>query len=114
MSTLLQNIDDFKSYLRGVIERAGHHAPNVREICLALAGAVVLYKDNTSSLEVRGTRGGFKNVLWVYINGVRYAFSYNHQQQTIEIKRGSLRGAVKASFSNQTPLSQILQIFDKL
>jgi hypothetical protein len=114
MTTQLQDVNDLKSYLMGVIDRAEHHAPNVKQICLALAGAVVLYKDSDQPLEVRGSRGDFKNVLWAHINGTRYAFSYNHKQQTIEIRRGSLRGTPAASFSNQTPTSQILQIFDDL
>jgi len=114
MAVEITDIDRLQQYLTGVIGRAQHHAPNVREVILLLAGAVVLFKDADASIEGRGEGDSLKNVLWVHIGGARYAFSYNHRDQSIEIRRGSLRGHVIASFNNQTPPEQIFRTFERL
>jgi hypothetical protein len=93
--------------------RADHHASNVNEIALAVAGAIVWRKD-AEPIEVMAHAGDMKNVLWAKISGKRYAFSYNHQAGTIEIRRGTTRGTVVQSLTNSTSLAQVRSIFQSL
>jgi hypothetical protein len=111
MKTQVPDVDTLQRYLTGVLTRADHHAGNVNEIALAVAGAIVWRKDS-SPIEVATQSGDMKNVLWVTMqSGQRYAFSYNHQAATIEIRQGSTQGAVIHSLTNATPLSQLRTIF---
>lgn len=111
MKTQVPDVDTLQKYLTGVLTRADHHAGNVNEIALAVAGAIVWRKDS-SPIEVMTHSGDMKNVLWVTMqSGQRYAFSYNHQAGAIEIRQGSTQGAVTHSVTNATPLSQLRSIF---
>jgi hypothetical protein len=107
------DVNTMKEYINGVMGRADHHAAGVSEIALALAGAIMWRKDN-DPIQVKAYKGQGKNVLWVKINGDRYAFSYNHNTGTIEMHQRSMQGSVLHTFSNVTPLSQIKQIFESL
>ena len=107
-------IEVLREYLDGVMGRAGHHAKEVQAIALALAGAIVWKKDIGRDIEVMTQDGDTKNVLWVFIQGQRYAFSFNHQAKSIEMRKNTTRGPVLHSFSNKTPLSSVHTIFDAL
>lgn len=114
MKTQVTEIDVLQKYLVDVISRADHHASNVNEIALAIAGAIV-WRKKAAPIEVMTQSGEMKNVLWVKMtSGKRYAFSYNHQAGTIEIRKGSTQGTVIYSLSNATPLSQLRNIFMSL
>jgi hypothetical protein len=110
MPAQIQDVDLLQNYIKGVMERADHHAGKVKEIVLALAGAIVWKKD-PAPIEVHTKDGEMKNVLWVRINGGRYAFSYNHEASTIEMRQGTTQGQVVASFSNTTPAATVFSIF---
>jgi hypothetical protein len=113
MPQVITDVDVLQEYISGVMKRAGHHANNVDEVALAIAGAVVWRKDG--DLRVMAHAGDMKNVLWVRINGQRYALSYNHAGGgTIEVRRGSTQGAVLASFNNTTPLADVKRFFESL
>ena len=73
------SVNEFQQYLTGAADRAEHHAQNVSQVILALAGAVVLFKDQDEDIRVKTYRGSLANVIWVKINGTRYALSYNHR-----------------------------------
>ena len=107
------DVDVLRDYLRGVLDRADHHAQNVNEIALAIAGAIIWRKDDTP-LEVMIREGEMKNVLWVKIRNQRYALSYNHESGEIELRDGSTRGNVVGTFSNATPLTDVKRIFGAL
>ena len=47
MSLTVEDINSLQQYIVGVMNRADHHAGNVNEIVLALAGAIVWEKDDT-------------------------------------------------------------------
>jgi len=113
MPAQIQDVDLLQNYIKGVMERADHHAGAVKEIALALAGAIVWKKDS-APIEVYAKDGEMKNVLWVKIKGIRYAFSYNHTASTIEMRQGTTHGQVVASFSNTTPLATVYSLFDGL
>ncbi len=109
MPQAVTNVDILQQYIRGVMERAEHHANNVDEICLAIAGAVVWRKDG--EIEVMAREGDMKNVLWFRANGPRYALSYNHDQHSIEVRERNTQGDVLASFTNATPVRAVKQFF---
>lgn len=107
------DVDVLRDYLRGVLDRADHHAQNVNEISLAIAGAIIWRKDD-NPLEVMVREGEMKNVIWVKIGNQRYALSYNHEAGEIELREGSTRGNVVGTFSNTTPLADVRRIFGAL
>ena len=113
MPTQITDLDILKEYIGGVMGRADHHAKNINEITLALVGAIVWKKDE-EPVEVMAHKGEMKNVLWVKINGVRYAFSYNRHNKSVSMHRDSTHGMLIYSFSNQTPVSKIREVFESL
>ena len=46
MPQAVTTVDVFQQYIRGVMDRAEHHAKNIGEICLTIAGAIVRRKDD--------------------------------------------------------------------
>ncbi|MBI5179296.1 MAG: hypothetical protein HZA04_08595 [Nitrospinae bacterium] len=98
MPKQVPDVNLLRDYLRGVLDRADHHANNVNEVALAIAGAVVWIKDD-KPLEVRAMNGEVKNVLWFWVSGNRYALSYNHDIGQIELREKSTQGKSIASFS---------------
>ena len=102
-----------QEYLRGVLDRATHHADNVSQIALAIAGAIIWRKD-PEPIKVLEQDGEMKNVLWAFIGGQRYAFTYDHKTQAILILQGTTHGAVLHSLTNATSLSQLYNIFANL
>jgi len=80
------------------MDRAEHHAGQVNEVCLAIAGAVIWRKDG--DIQVYEREGQMTNALWVHIGSHRYALSYNHDAGSIEVREENMRGNVLASFDN--------------
>ncbi|MFH1060296.1 MAG: hypothetical protein V1797_16660 [Pseudomonadota bacterium] len=113
MARQVADLEILSEYLDNVILRAVHHAPNVDEIALALVGAI-LWKKDDKQIELFERDGEVKNVLWVWIGDTRYAFSYNHNTQEIEMRKNSTHGAVIKVFSNSTPLADLKSFFDNL
>lgn len=111
MPLAIKDVDTLKTYIEGVMKRADHHASNVSGAALALVGAIVWRKDDTDEIEVMESQGDLKNVLWVKIGGKRYAFSYEHGSQSIEMREGSTQGNVLHRFTNATPMKDVEDIF---
>jgi hypothetical protein len=109
----ITEIATLQQYIQGVMQRAGHHAPDVDEVALTLIGAIVWRKD-PDPIEVLRRQGQMVNVLWVRISGKRYAFSYNHDAGTIELRLESTQGGVLASFSNMSSAADIKTLFASL
>jgi hypothetical protein len=112
MAKTLNKVDELKKYFEGVISRADHHAGNVKEIAYSLLGVIVLKKDEGTDISVMTTgndRTG--NILWVHIGGKRYAFRYEHNDGTIEIRKDSYKGDIVIKIDNSTSLDQILGTF---
>ena len=113
MAKTITDINCIKIYLKGAMGRSGHHAKEVREIVLALIGAVI-WRKNNKPIEVRVHSGKTTNVLWWYSKrNIRYAFSYNHKKQ-IELRKNNLRGEVVAAFDNKSKIADIINLFKKL
>ncbi len=112
MPQTVATVDVLQQYIRGVIDRAEHHANHVDEVCLAIAGAIVWRKDDDLLIMTR--EGEMKNVLWMHVNGRRYALSYNHSLQCIQVREGTVRGDALASFTNATPIGEVKRFFGSL
>lgn len=112
MAVKVDTVDILKKYFSGVVKRANHHAPKVGDIIYTLLGIIILKKDDNTSIEVRGSDDDSTgNILWVFINGVRYAFRYEHSDGTIEIRRDSFNGPLVIKIDNTTSTASILSTF---
>lgn len=112
MATTIESIETLRKYITGVLERANHHAPNVNEIALAIAGGM-MWK-TTKNIKVMTRKGSMKNVLWLQVRDNTFCFVYNHNNGNIEVREKSIRGTVIQSFNNSTPLSIVKIFFEKL
>ena len=114
MPITVADVDTLQRYIVGVMDKADHHANGVQDVCLAVAGAIIWKKDAGTTIEVFAVDGDMKNVLWVYVRGTRYAFSYHHPTAAIQIRRNTTQGPVLHSLTNQTPSADIREIFERL
>ncbi|MGD0885232.1 MAG: hypothetical protein ABSA46_10260 [Thermodesulfovibrionales bacterium] len=114
MALTVTEIEDLRTYLIGVMNRADHHAKKVNEIILALIGAILWRKNDAEPITVMVQKGQTTNVLWVRIHDKRYAFSYGHDKGEIEMREGGTQGPTLHTFTNATPLSSIRAIFEAL
>ena|ERR1035438_8017037 len=114
MPLQVDDVSTLQQYLADVVNRADHHADNVRYVVLPLIGAIVLFKSPDHEIKVLTQDGETKNVLWVHIRDSKYAFSYDHHSESIVMKRGSTQGPVLAHFTNATTVPEILNVFGAL
>lgn len=112
MAITIQNIEILREYLTGVLDRANHHAQNVNEIALAIAGGIVW--KTTNNIKVLSRDGEMKNVLWLQVESRTLCFVYNHNNSNIEVREGTIQGNMIASFNNMTPLSNVKSFFESL
>jgi hypothetical protein len=112
MPTTIQNIEVLREYLTGVLDRANHHAQNVNQIALAIAGGIIW--KTTNDIKVMSRDGEMKNVLWLQVDNRKLCFVYNHSNSNIEVREGSIQGSVIASFNNSSSLSAVKSFFDSL
>ncbi len=103
MATSISTLTVLNQYVNGVMDRADHHAHNVNEIVLTIAGAVVWRA--TQDIEVR------TNILWFTINHNRYVLAFNHDTGDIELRDRSQQGTVLHTFNNSTTAIQVRTIF---
>ncbi len=109
----IQSINALNEYLNGVMDRANHHAHNVNEIALTLAGSVMWR--TTDDIEVRSNNnGGTGNMLWFHIDNKRFVLSYNHQSGQIDLIERSMQGRVIYSFDNSKTAVEVKSIFATL
>ena len=113
MSQSVEEVSELQAYLRGVLNRADHHADNVNEVVLTLVGAILRRKD-PEPIRVMTKQGQTGNVLWVNMSGRKYAFSYSHASGKVEMREGSLQGAVAHTFSNADSPADVKKIFAAL
>src|ERR1700744_4956845 len=114
MSKTVATIDEMQKYLQGVVGRAEHHAREVNSIVLPLLGAVVLYKDADTEIEVREYAGSPANMLWCIIGGRRYAFLYNHTTKHVEMRDRTGRGNTIKEFHNGMSLLEVHDVLKSL
>lgn len=114
MALQVNSVQDLRDYISGVARRAEHHAPQVREVLLTLAGAVIHYSDAESVIEVREHEGRPRNQLWFAVDGGRYVLSYDHERSSVVLKRGSQQGEIVAEFTNSTTSAEVVALFEHL
>lgn len=112
MAISIDSIETLQRYLKGVLDRADHHAVNVEGVSLALLGAIVWKSDR--KIEVREYNGIPANMIWFWVDGSRYAMSYNHSTSQIDLKERTHKGGVLHSFDNSTSYKEIIKIFNTL
>ncbi len=112
MATTIHNIEILREYLTGVLDRANHHAQNVNDIALAIAGGIIWR--TTNNIRVLSREGEMKNVLWLIVNERTLCFVYNHETGNIEVREGSIQGSMIRSFNNSTPISEVKVFFENL
>jgi hypothetical protein len=110
MAVKMESADLLKEYFNGVLSRADHHAQGVQEISLALMGAVIWKAEG--DIEVKSVKdGGMGNILWFNSETGRYAMYYNHSTVSIEMRDRTMNGDTLHVFNNQTPISEVFEIF---
>lgn len=113
MAVKMTSSDLLKEYFSGVLSRANHHAQGVREISLALMGAVIWRSEG--DIEVKSVKdGGMGNILWFNTPSGRYAMYYNHATVSIEMRDRKMNGETLHVFNNETPISEVFEIFENL
>jgi len=112
MAISIDSIEILQSYLNGVLERAEHHAGNVEGVSLALLGAIIWKADR--EIEVRQYDGRPANILWFWIGNNKYAMTYNHSNEQIELRERTQNGGVINTFDNSTTYQEIINIFNEL
>ena len=110
MPITANDVDVLHQYAEGVMNRADHHAGQVKGVALALLGGII-WRGDPGSIEIRQYAGSPANVLWVKIGGKRYAFAYNHATGEIEMRDRTQGGTALHSFSNQTPVADVEAVF---
>jgi hypothetical protein len=113
MAIHADDVQVLHQYANGVMDRVEHHAGNVGAIALALLGAII-WRGEPGSVEIKQYAGELANVLWVTVNGRRYAFSYNHQTSEIEMRDRTVQGPTIRAFNNQTPVTDVEAVFRAL
>lgn len=110
MAITAKDVSTLHAYAEGVMGRADHHAGQVKAIALALLGGIV-WKADPGSIEIKQYDGELANVLWLTVNGHRYALAYNHNTAKIEIRDRVQTGTALHSIDNQTPVADVETIF---
>ena len=114
MAIKVQSVEELQKYFKGVVDRSEHHAPGIADIIYPLLGMIVLKLDDNSDIQVRSYDDAPGNMLWVHINGVRYAFRYNHVDDAIEMRKDNYKGPVLHKITNETGITGLKSIFDGL
>ncbi len=114
MSIKIKTVEELKKYFAEVVNKSKHHAPNVNEIIYPMLGLIVLKLDQKSEILARSYNGNPANMLWININGSKYAFCYQHTDDIIEIRKDSIKGNILYKINNQTGIANLKGIFDKL
>ena len=113
MPITANDVDVLHQYAEGVMNRADHHAGQVKSIALALLGGII-WRGEPGSIAIKQYAGSPANVLWVTISGKRYAFAYNHATGGIEIRDRTQSGAALHSFNDNTPVANVESVFRAL
>ena len=112
MAIKIEDIRLMKRYFEGVMSRANHHAENVNEIILALAGGVIW---RGADIDVRTYKDKTANMLWMKTDsGKEYCFIFNHINWLIEVHENTMNGNLLRVFSNEDNNSDVKEFFEGL
>jgi|ERR1051326_98600 hypothetical protein len=107
------DVDILHKYVEGVMNRADHHGFDVKGIALMLLGGII-WRGEPDSIEIKQYLGNLANVLWVTVNGRRYAFAYNHNTGMIEIRDRTQSGPALHSLNDNTSVADAEAILRSL
>lgn len=114
MAIALKSVDELQEHLLGVFERSDHHAGEVNEVLLAIAGGILWRKNAGAHVRVSEKDGAGGNVIWFRVGLQRYALLYSHRARRIELMFGGRRGHMVHTFTNSTSLAEVAQVFSTL
>jgi len=114
MAIALKSVDELQEHLLGVFERSDHHAGEVNEVLLAIAGGILWRKNAGAHVRVSEKDGAGGNVIWFRVGLQRYALLYSHRARRIELMFGGRRGHLIHTFTNSTALAEVAQVFATL
>ncbi|WP_374565152.1 hypothetical protein [Ideonella sp.] len=114
MAIALKSVDELQEHLLGVFERSDHHAGEVNEVLLAIAGGILWRKNAGAHVRVSEKDGAGGNVIWFRVGLQRYALLYSHRARRIELMFGGRRGHLVHTFTNSTSLAEVAQVFSTL
>lgn len=112
MALSISTLELLNRYINGVMGRADHHGHGVNEVVLSLAGAVIWKA--TQDVEVRTYNDETANILWLTVDGNRYAIGFNHHTAKIELRERTQNGTVLAEFDNSCTAADVKIVFAKL
>jgi len=112
MATTIATINILQEYLNGVLERADHHANNVNEIALVIAGGIIW--KTSKDLKVMTRNGEMKNVLWLQTKDNLICFVFNHVTGNINVRDNGIQGKTIVSFNNTNSLKDVKDFFKTL
>ena len=104
------DVETLHLYAETVMGRVAHHAGSVGAVALALLGAII-WRAEPGSIAIRPYREKLGNVLDIVINGKKYSFRYDQQDQAIEMRENDISGPVVQTFSNSTALASVGTFF---
>ena len=112
MALKIKDIRLMKRYLEGIMDRANHHAQQVNEIVLALAGGVIW---RGAEIDVRTYNGETANMLWMKTDlGKEYCFIFNHNNGMIEAHEETMNGRLLRQFSNTNKTYDVKAFFEDM
>jgi hypothetical protein len=98
----INTIDELQKKAQDIAGRVRHHAKPIEGTLRTVIGALLL----RFGPGVYSHNGG--GVLWAsFAPGRRPTFAYNHHTKSIEVRDGSLRGAVLYSFNDSVPAAMV-------
>ena len=108
MARPLRTDIEIDKYISRIILQTNHHAKNVDAVIMPLSQSVRSRINlNIDSVQVFERDGILGRACWVTLNGKRYVFSYNYQNQEIDLRQRSTQGVVVDTFNNGTSMQQI-------
>ena len=115
MARNLKTDNDIDNFISKVIKEADHHATRVMDIIQPLSDEVRKYLQlGLDKIEVYERNGKLARTCWVTLKNKRYVFTYNYDEQFIDLKKGSLQGQLIFQFDNSTSLQDLKKIVAQL
>lgn len=115
MARRLTTNSQIDSFIQKILDEAQHHAPGVTQVVMPLSQALRARLNLAQDrVEVYERLGQMARTCWVTISGRRYAFSYNYNDEKIDLRDRSVQGPVRHQFDNQTSLSTIQNVIANL
>jgi hypothetical protein len=114
MAISLNTVDELQEHLLGVFERSAHHAGEVDQVLLSLIGGLLWRKKPGDPIKVNTKEGAGGNVIWFRVDSIRYALLYSHEERFIKLMGGGRKGELVQTFTNDTPISELIRVFASL